>query len=417
MVSKLFKRLKEDIFTNKETEFMPAVVEVVETPPSPVGRILLWTLFVFVVGGLLWAFLGTVDEVAIAPGKVIPQGNVKVVQAEDKGLVKSIYVTEGQKVSKGQVLVELDQTVSAADLAQMKKQVAYYTLEIERLTAEQEGRFFTAPAALADIDPKDIASQMALHQSRMSDYRTKLAAAEATMSQSRANLEIAIANRDKISNLLDVAVDKEQRIEQLVAGNAVAYFTLLDARSRRMELAQSLAAQSAEIVRCQAAIMQSQETVSGVRATWERDIAANLVNDRKELMKYVEELKKAEEKNRSSQIVAPVDGRVAQLAIHTVGGVVTAAQPLMMIVPEDTKLEIEAWVANKDIGFVKEGQVAEIKVESFNFQKYGVLEAEVVNISPDAVESSSEKDKEKNRGYRTTLQLKTERVDIKDNST
>lgn len=127
----------------------------------------------------------------------------------------------------------------------------------------------------------------------------------------------------------------------MVVGNAVAYFTLLDARSRRMELAQSLAAQSAEIVRCQAAIMQSQETVSGVRATWERDIAANLVNDRKELMKYVEELKKAEEKNRSSQIVAPVDGRVAQLAIHTVGGVVTVAQPLMMIVPEDTKLEIE----------------------------------------------------------------------------
>lgn len=413
MLRKFLNRLTGTTASHNETEFLPAVVEVVETPPSPVGRLVLWTLFILIVGGLFWSIFGTVDEVAIAPGKIIPQGFVKVVQAEDKGIVKNIYVAEGQKVAKGEVLIELDQTVSSADLAQIKKQVAYYTMEVERLTAEQRGMPFVVPANIS-ADQRDIEFQMSLYQSRVADYRNKLAAAEANVAQSQASLEYALANKEKFSGQLEIAVDKEQRIERLLAENAIAYFTLLDQRARRMELAQTVAAQNAEIARCYSAIAQNQEVLTGVKTTWDKEISTGLVNARKELLTYSEELKKAEEKNRLSKIIAPVDGRVTQLAVHTVGGIVTAAQALMEIVPEDTALEVEAWVANKDIGFVSVGQVAEVKVEAFSFQKYGILDGEVINISPDAVEASSEKDKEKNKGYRATLRLNADHVLVKD---
>jgi hemolysin D len=125
-----------------------------------------------------------------------------------------------------------------------------------------------------------------------------------------------------------------------------------------------------------------------------------MVDDRKQFQAYMEEVKKAEEIDRLSRIVAPIDGKVSQLAVHTVGGIVTAAQALMEIVPEDAEIQVEAWVANKDIGFIQQGQPAEVKIETFSFQRYGTIGATVVDISPDAVE-----DKEKGRVYRVLLSL------------
>lgn len=409
MLMKILNKLSGNAFVNNETEFLPAVVEVVETPPSPVGRLVLWTLFILVVIGGIWSFVGTTDEVALATGKIIPKGFVKVVQAEDKGIVKNIYVTEGQTVKKGDLLIQLDQTISGADLARIKKQVAYYNLEIERLLSEQQGVPFAGTAS-ADSDPRDLEFQLGLNRSRMAEYQTKIATAEANLRQNEATLAIAQVNKEKFSSQLEVAVEKETRIESLVADNAIAYFTLLDARSSRVGLAQSLAAQESEIARSQSAITQMRETLAGVRTERGRDIATSLVTDRKELMVYVEELKKVEDKARLSQIVSPADGRVNQLAVHTVGGIVTAAQAIMIIVPDDTVMEVEAYISNKDIGFVKVGQMAEIKVEAFSFQKFGILDAEIIEISPDALESSSDKDKDKNHGYRATLRLNKDHI-------
>ena len=143
----------------QEAEFLPAVLEVTETPPSPVGRKLLWLFFLLIGLGLSWAVFGHVDEVAVATGKIIPVGQVKVVQAEDKGVVKSIHVKDGQRVKKGDLLIELDQTMTAADMTRLKKEVAYYSLEIARLQAEQSGSPFS-PQPLPDLEPKDLSFQL-----------------------------------------------------------------------------------------------------------------------------------------------------------------------------------------------------------------------------------------------------------------
>lgn len=402
MLSKIKQLLNgkiNDQWPQNETEFLPAALEVLETPPSPVGRIMLWTFFIVITSIIVWVFIGHVDEIAVAPGKLIPIGYVKTVQAEDKGVVKAIHVKDGQTVTQGQLLLELDTTITAADMARNKKEMAYYRLEIERLTAEMEERNFT-PQKDPDLEDKDINFQVGLYQSRLAEYKTKLATAEFNVSQSQASLRSSRATYDKYVSLYEIAREKEKRIEQLVSENAVSTFTLFDHQEKRLELEHNIASQASEIARLEWAILQSQEAVATIKAERNRDITSKMVDDRKQFQAYMEEVKKAEEKDRLSRIVAPIDGKVSQLAVHTIGGIVTAAQPLLEIVPEDAELQVEAWVANKDIGFIQQGQAAEVKIETFSFQRYGTLGATVVDISPDAVE-----DKEKGRVYRVLLSL------------
>ncbi|HWR41032.1 MAG TPA: HlyD family type I secretion periplasmic adaptor subunit [Patescibacteria group bacterium] len=394
----------------EEAEFLPAVLEVTETPPSPVGRLVLWTVVTLLVIGLLWAFFGHVDEVAIADGKVIPVGQVKTVQAEDKGVVKTIYVKEGQTVKKGDLLIELDQTFSGADLTRIKKEVAYYNLEINRLLAERDGRPFVLPVADPNLDPKDAGFQMSLYLGRTNQLKAQIAAAEMNVRQNEAAISVARANKEKMKQLLVISRDKEDRMENLLKDDAVALFQVLDMRSQRMELEQNLVAQESEIARTEAALAQAREALAGVIAERDKDIAGKLVDDSKALAADMEELKKLQEKDRLARIVSPADGRVNQLAVHTVGGVVSAAQSLMEIVPDDVTLEIEAWALNKDIGFIQVGQKAEVKVTTFNFQKYGIIDAEVIDVSPSTIVNTDEKNKEQEAKYR--LVLKPERLDV-----
>lgn len=145
------------------------------------------------------------------------------------------------------------------------------------------------------------------------------------------------------------------------------------------------------MTRLQHLLEQYKEEKQNIDDERQLDIMTKLVEDRRQRATLEENLKKAEEKNRLSTIRAPIDGKVQQLKIHTIGAIVTEAQELLLIVPENTPMEIEVWLDNKDIGFVYEGQDGEIKVETFNFQKYGTLLASVETVSTDAVENKDGK--------------------------
>lgn len=393
-----------DALSEREREFLPAALEVIEAPPATISRVITYTLFAIILTGLLWAWFGTVDEVAVANGKIIPAGQVKAVQAEDKAVVKAIHVKEGQEVKAGEVLVELDPTVSAADLERFRKEVVHYSLEIERLLAERDGTVFK-PAS-PDYGGSDIEYQDRLKQSRDYEYRTKKAAAESAVREAEANLASARIVLEKFKEQLAIAQDKEAMFAVLAQEGGFSKVQLMDAQAKRMELSRNVSTQISDIVKFESLLVQNREKLTAITAERERDVTAKLVEDRKALQAAVEELKKAREKNRLSRIVAPVSGKVAQLSVFTVGGVVTPAQVLMLLVPEGTLLEVEAWAANKDIGFLKIGQSAEVKIETFNFQKYGTLPAEVVELSADAKE-----DKEKGTLlYRVALRLKQDKI-------
>ncbi len=391
----------------KETEFLPAILEVTETPPSPTGRLVMWSILALIVVALLWSILGHINEVAVASGKVIPSGQAKTIQVKNKGIIKDIRVKEGQEVKEGDILVLLDPTTTGADVESLKKRAAYYRLDIARLEAELAGEPFS-PKADPDLEAHDRAAELALYQSRTNDYRTQLRAAQDVVTQKRASLASAQAQHEKYADGLVIAQEKESRLEDLVQENAVSEFQLLEQRSQRIEYEKNAQATLDSINATMAEIAEAEQKLANVDATYHKDIMTSLVEARKEYYSVQEAIKKADEDARMATIVAPCDGRVYNLSVHTVGGIVTDAQPLMMVVPDGVSLEFEVYADNKDIGFIREGQSAEVKVETFNFQKYGIVEAEVEEISADSVDDN--KDPERNKKFR--LLLKPTKTDI-----
>ena len=219
----------------RDTEFLPAILEVTETPPSPVGRAVLYIVLVLLIAFLAWSVLGHIDETAVAAGKVIPAGQVKVVQVKDKGIVQKILVKEGDFVKEGDPLIVLDPTRTTADVENLRKRAAYYRLDAARLEAEAEGRPFS-PEREGDLDARDYSMEMTLYHSRRSQYRADIEAAQSAVRQKREAVEAARTNYQKYTELYHIAIDKEQRFAMLLQQDAVSEMQLLEQRAQRIEL-------------------------------------------------------------------------------------------------------------------------------------------------------------------------------------
>ena len=393
-MGKFWKWLVHGEEREKETEFLPAILEVTETPPSPTGRLVMWSILLLVVVALTWAYLGHINEVAVAVGKVIPSGQVKTIQVKNKGIVKEINVEEGQLVQEGDVLIVLDPTTTSADYDSLRKRAAYYKLDIQRLTAELTQQPFM-PEEDPDLEPHDLAAEMALYQSRTSDYQTQRQSRMDVIEQKIARLQATQASYEKYAEVLSIEQEKEARLIALMEQNAIAEFQLLEQQSRTIEYAKNAQSELDSINSIRAEIAEAQQNLANVDASYHKDIMTALVEAKKEYYTVTEAIKKADEDSRMATIYAPISGRVYNLNIHTIGGIVTDAQPLMQIVPEDAKLVFEVYADNKDIGFIKVGQEAEVKFETYNFQKFGMYKAEVQEISADAVDEPNNPQQDK----------------------
>jgi hemolysin D len=191
---------------------------------------------------------------------------------------------------------------------------------------------------------------------------------------------------EKYAKILPIATEQRQRTEELVSDGTVSMFEHQNYLQKEIEVRQDHLAQEAEVERNRHTVLEYDLELKRSESEWYSEISARIVEDRKQLQAVEEELKKAEEKNRLSRIVAPLDGIVQQLEVHTIGAILTAAQPLMQIVPASGSIEYEVWVENRDIGFIRPGQPAEIKVETFGFQRYGTLEGIVKSVATEARE-------------------------------
>ncbi|MBR1860148.1 MAG: biotin/lipoyl-binding protein, partial [Selenomonadaceae bacterium] len=265
----------------KETEFLPAILEVTETPPSPTGRLVMWSVLALLVVGLAWAFLGHINEVAVAAGKVIPAGQAKTVQVKNKGIIKEINVVEGQEVEEGDVLIVLDPTTTSADYDSLKKRAAYYKLDIQRLTAELTGQSFT-PERDPDLEAHDLAAELALYQSRTNDYRTQRQSRQDIIDQKRARLQATQATYEKYNEGLQIAEDKEARLQQLLNENAVSEFQLLEQQKETIEYRKNAQAELDELTSIRAEIAEAEQNLANVDASYRKDIMTSLVEAKKE---------------------------------------------------------------------------------------------------------------------------------------
>lgn len=374
-----------------ERTFLPAALELQESPPSPLPRALLWLIITVFVCLLLWSILGRIDVVATAPGKIIASTRTQLIQPLESAVVRRIHVADGQVVKAGDVLVELDATTAGAEDAQAREAWIAVRLKAARaraLLAAVDGKGASSVPSLPrqeDIpaERQHIETQLLARQAE--EYRTRLLAFDSELARAQAEHAATRELAAKLEATLPLARRREADFKGLVDKAFVSQHGYLDREQARIETERDLAFQQAKLAELTQTIAQAGATRAAWRAEFLRGITAELTEAEQQAASLQAELAKTAHKSSLTRLTAPVDGTVQQLAIHTEGGVVTPAQPLMAIVPNDYTAEVEAILENKDVGFVKVGQRAEIKVETFPFTRYGTIPAEVTFVSHDAV--------------------------------
>lgn len=374
---------------NSEREFLPAALEVVETPASPAGRAIAFAIIAFFCAALAWSWFGWVDIIATAQGRLVPSGRVKVVQPLESDIVREIRVQDGDSVRAGDLLVALDGTATTAERDRVAHDLMTAELDIARLTAlksesdpDKAADAFIAPAG-AHVHDAEIAR--AFTRAQAAEQAAKLAGLEQQIDQKRAEAEEVRATIEKLQASLPLLQEKDVLRTKLLAleyGNRFAWLDAEQALSEAKHDLLALAKRGIETDAARAALERQRDQTS---AEYAHKIISDLVDAEQKSSQQMQDLVKAERKLKETELRAPIDGVVQQLAIHTLGGVVTPAQQLLVIVPEGQSLILEAMVSNADIGFVHAGQEVEGKVETFNFTRYGLIHGRVLDVSPDVV--------------------------------
>ncbi|GLV25697.1 HlyD family type I secretion periplasmic adaptor subunit [Sphingobium sp. TomTYG45] len=329
---------------------------------------------------LLWASLAPVDEVTHGQGRVIPSSKAQVIQSAEPTTIEEILVRSGQKVSKGQLLVRLDDAMLASELGQLQAETRSLTARAGRL--EQEG---TGAGGNCATGGPECQQEQALAAVRQSALRSKQDGLSAQVEQRRRELGEAQATIDSLGGSVQLARQRVAMLEPLAAKSIVPQTELLDARRELVDAQGRLNAAQQQASRASAAIREAQAQLSEANFQFKQDA----LNERSQLEAKIavnsESLRGAKGRAQRAEIRSPVDGVVNDVQVTTIGGFVTAGQKIMQIVPIGDKLLVEARVKPNDIAFIKTGDRAVVKVTAYDFSIYGGLSGTVQQVSADSV--------------------------------
>lgn len=376
----------------EELAFLPAHLELTETPVSPASRWTMRIIIAFFCLALLWAIFGQLDIVAVAPGKTVVGGRTKVIQPAEAAVVRRILVKDGQTVKQGDLLIELDATISGAEYRQADEAWVNARLAEARFAAMvqalETGSLPPVPS-VAGVPPERLDAAWQLAASELAEFQARREALLAGIRQRRDEAQTAQTQIGPLQESVRIARERSADLEKLLQGQYVSRHEYLAREQERVDMERTLAAQQARLQEARSAIRGASEELHVLEADTRQQTLDGLRQAREQIAQYGPEVTIAQQRNQLMQLRAPVDGTVQQLAIHTVGGVVTPAQALLAVVPSEDALEVEATVLNKDIGFVRPGQRVTVKVESFPYTRYGYLEGVVETVSHDAAQDEN----------------------------
>jgi hemolysin D len=395
----------------EEAAFLPAALSLQETPIHPAPRRTAFAIMGVFLCALLWSAFGEVDIVAVAQGRIVVSERTKLIQPLERSSVRRILVKDGDVVTEGQPLMELDPTNAVADRTNVEEQLRAQESEamrageiIRALEPGGKSPLLVPPDGWSRREASAAQTQLAAEWAEIASKLAKLASEEA---RREAEVSTARALIAKLEITLPLAMEREKDVARLVSEGFMAGHAGQDRTRERLELERDLETLRSRMVEAQAALRESGAGRAAYlaetrRATREREAQAEL--KRQQLL---QERAKATARERLTLLSAPASGTVQQVSVHTVGGVVTEAQTLMVIVPRDAEVTAEVSIENKDVGFVSEGLPAEIKLETFPFTHYGTVPAKVTRVSADAVA-----DEKRGALFPATLALATKVIKV-----
>jgi len=369
---------------NPLNPFSTEAIALQTRPPLKVARMVSLAICVMAALILLFAIFAHTDIVVSAQGRAIASGKSKVIQPLEAGVVKAILVRDGQVVKAGAVLIELDPTTTGADRDRLQRESWEAEAEVLRLQALLAGqKKFAAP----DVMPREIAAnQQAMLDSRVLEQRAKMAGLQADLVRRQSDRDAIAASLTQLLTSLPLVKKKHEMREDLAKTGHIAETGLIETRLEVINLEKEVAVQTNRLKEAEAGINASAQQRAQAEAEFRARAGTELVEAMRRRETVRQELIKANQRRELQVLKSPIDGVVQQLAVTTVGGVVTQAQPLMTIVPDDdTPLEVEALVQNRDIGHLKVGQRVINKIETYDFTRYGYIEGNLLWVGADAM--------------------------------
>ena len=368
---------------SEEREFLPAALEILETPPSPAGRTLVLTLCLIAVVGVVWACFGQLDIVAVAPGKIVAHMRTKLVQPFETSTIRAILVGPGQKVRAGEALIELDPTAAIAERDKARKDLDAARLDQARLEAFLDGAAASA-TDLESIDPVEVKHAQAHLTAQRAERDAKLATIVHEREQRVAERQALQQTLAKLEQVLPLVAQRAD-IRRLAAATQFGSRLLsLETQQQLVETQSELDIDRSKIASLDAAIEGLDQKLAGADAEIMTATLTELGHAREQARRAAEELAKANHRVGLQTLHSPIDGSVQQLQVTTVGSVVTPAQQLLSVVPDQDRLEVDAVLENRDVGFVAAGQSVELKVDTYPFTRYGLAKGTVLSVDRDA---------------------------------
>jgi len=399
--------------TRGAVDFLPGPLRLVESPPSPAPRRLLyWVTALFAIA-LLWLVFGRVDIVAVAVGKLAPRTSIKIVQPADAGRVAEIAVAEGDAVVAGQVLLRLDAELHDSDTRALRSDLVFRTLQLRRIDAE----LADAPLRRFDGDAEESFVRMeSQHRANRLAYADALAQDRAAVARIGQELRAATAVLVKLERTVPIYRTVADRYATLKAEGFVSELAALERQRDRIEKEQDEDAQKHTVESIEANLAQAQRRLAQVESSYRQQLHTERTQVASQRTRTEEDLAKALYRAAAVELRAPQAGVVKDLGTHTIGTVVSPGAVLLTLVPAGEELQADVMVRNLDVGFVHVGQSVKVKVATYPFQKYGTVEGVVTHISADASEAPPRRDvsddagAQAQSGYRARVALASQSV-------
>ena len=380
-------------------EFKPLLIEIEDKPLNPLGRIILYLVLAIMIFATAWLILAKVDVVVSAQGKVIPSGEIKILKPLESGVVSKIFVKESDRVKKGDILIQIDPTVTDASLSSKQDDLAVIDSDIvllealineSNLSKDEINKLNSSQLNLYNSQRQILASTYESNKAKLNSAKLDIKANESEVNRLSLLLNKEEEAKTRLQKVLDLIAKKEyeevsKNIINLKEQRDIALYRLKESNKKLEEI-----------------IEENEKAIKTIKSNW-IETSLSKEKEKRELSAQINAILFS---NKTQQIKSPVDGFVGKLLVHTEGGVVSPNDNLISIVPSDAPLIIKANVLNKDIGFLKLGQEVAVKIDTFSFQKYGLLHGNIIEISKDAIEDEK-------LGLIYEIKIKPKSLDIK----
>lgn len=378
------KRFLETFEGGDVDAFSPTMLEVQTSPPAPLARSIAWSVSAALFLFALWSLWADFDITVSSVGNAIPSAKTKVVQALEVGRVTVIHVKDGDEVQQGQLLIELDATLAAADREKSGQDTQDAELDVLRLGAQLRGSS-QLPTPPRNAHPITVERQKHLLLSRVGEQQQRMAVLEQEIARKSADLAATYANMQKIEETLPMLQQRLAMRNKLWQEGFMAEISVIESRLEVSSQINELAVFKERLKESKSALKGSELGRSQAQAEYVSRVSAEMTDAQRRMQTGHQEFVKASYREAYQVLTAPISGTVQQLAVNTVGGVVNATQGLMTVVPKEGGIEVEAKVLNKDIGFLRIGMPVAVKLDAFEFTKYGSLDGVVQWVGADAI--------------------------------